>query len=316
MNSVAKSAGWSQVGAAIGPSHSKSVSMITREFGRAAIVACGILALPSAALCTPVKLWETTGLKTPESALPVPAEGIAYVSNIAGKPTDKDGNGFISKVSLKDGKIVVLEWVTGLDAPKGLALANGHLYVSDIDKLVEIDPKGGKIVARYDAPGAKFLNDVSADAQGYVFVSDSSTSTIWRLDDGKLEKWLETPDLKFPNGLHVSGDKVIVAAWGPPGTSASSSAPANLLEVSPDKTIRQIGDKPLGNLDGLEPYDADSFLVTDWVAGALYKVDKTGKADLLLNLNQGSADIGYVPQERMVLIPMMMDNKLVAYRLD
>ena len=40
------------------------------------------------------------------------------------------------------------EWATGLDAPKGMALANGQLYVADIDRLVEIDPATGKIVAQ------------------------------------------------------------------------------------------------------------------------------------------------------------------------
>ena len=171
--------------------------------------------------CEPVKLWETTGLKTPESALPDPTGTFAYVSNINGKPTDKDGNGFISKVSLKDGKIIELAWAKGLDAPKGMALANGHLYAADIDQLVEIDPANGKIVARYDAPGAKFLNDVAADGEGRIYVSDSSTSTIWRLAGGKFEKWMEGEALKFPNGLHVDGDKLIIAAWGAPGTSAA-----------------------------------------------------------------------------------------------
>ena len=169
-----------------------------------------------------VVLWETTGFKTPELALPVPAEGFAYVSNVAGKPTDKDGNGFISKVSLADGKIIALEWAKGIDAPKGLALAGGKLYTADIDKLVEIDPKTRQNPGRsMTRQASQFLNDVAADAQGNVYVSDSSTSTIWRLAGGKFEKWLEDPALKFPNGLHVSGDKLIVAAWGAPGTSAS-----------------------------------------------------------------------------------------------
>jgi len=35
--------------------------------------------------------------------------------------------------------------------------------------------------------------------------------------------------------------------------------------------------------------------VTDWVAGALYRVDVSAKADLWLKLTQGTADIGYVP---------------------
>lgn len=287
--------------------------MKTIGMAAALIVAGAALA---GAHAQPVVLWETTGLKTPESALPVPAEGFAYASNVAGKPTDKDGNGFISKVSLADGKIIALEWAKGLDAPKGLALAGGKLYTADIDKLVEIDAKTGKVLAKYDATGAQFLNDVAADAQGNVYVSDSNTSTIWRLAGGKLEKLIEDPALKFPNGLHVSGDKLIIAAWGAPGTSAQSSAPSNLVEVSlADKKISDLGDgKPVGNLDGIEPI-GDDFLVTDWVAGALYRIDRKGNATQLLDLNQGSADIGYVPETNLLLIPMMLDDKLVAYKV-
>jgi hypothetical protein len=264
----------------------------------------------------PVLLWETSGLKTPESALPVPSEGFAYVSNVAGKPTEKDGNGFISKVSLADGKITALEWAKGLDAPKGLALTGGKLYAADIDKLVEVDAKTGMILAKYDAPGAQFLNDVAADAQGRVYVSDSNTSTIWRLADGKFEKWVEGEALKFPNGLHVSGDKLIIAAWGKPGTYAQSSEPSNLVELSlADKSVRDLGDgKPVGNLDGIEPID-DAFLVTDFVAGALDRIDRSGKAERLVDLNKGSADIGYVPEQKLLLIPMLMDDKLVAYKV-
>jgi hypothetical protein len=273
--------------------------------------------LATSASSAPVEVWQTTGLKHPESALPDPTATFAYVSNVNGQPLDHDGNGFISKVSLKDGNVLKLEWAKGLDAPKGLALANGHLYAADIDKLVEIDAGDGNILARYDAPGSVFLNDVAAGPDGTVFVSDSSASAIWRLQNGKLEKWLEGEQLKYPNGLHVMGDKLIIAAWGAPGTSGQNPAPANLLEVSlADKTVRDLGDgKPVGNLDGVEPLDAKGFLVSDWVAGGLYRIDASGKAELLLKLNQGSADIGYVPAEHLVLIPMMLDDKLVAYRL-
>src|SRR5688572_28570512 len=194
----------------------------------AAFVVAG--SLFGAAAAQPTVLWETSGLKTPESALPVPAEGFAYVSNVAGGPVMKDGNGFISKVSLADGKIIELEWAKGLDAPKGLALGGDKLYTADIDNLAEIDTKSGKVLARYVAPGAAFLNDVTVDGQGNVYVTDSNTSTIWRLAGGKLEKWLESPDLKFPNGIKAEGDKLIIAAWGPPGTSTLDAKHANLLE--------------------------------------------------------------------------------------
>lgn len=278
------------------------------------LIVAGSLYSPVSA--EPTVLWETAGFKTPESVLPVPAEGFAYVSNVAGQPTDKDGNGFISKISLADGKIIALEWVKGLDGPKGMALSGSKLYVSDIDKLVEIDLQSGKILAKYEAPGAVFLNDVTADAKGTVYVSDSSTSAIWRLTGGKLDKWLEGSALKFPNGLKAQGDKLIVAAWGAPGTSAPKSEPANLLEINiADKKVSNLGDgTPVGNLDGLEP-DGDDFLVTDWVAGKMFRISKSGKADLLLTLVQGTADIGYVPSEKLLLLPLMMSDKVVAYKL-
>ena len=264
----------------------------------------------------PVKLWETSGFKGPESALPVPAEGFAYVSNIAGGVTEKNGAGFISKVALDDGKIIELEWAKDLDSPKGLALANDLLYAADIDQLVAIDTKTGKVAARFPAPGAKFLNDVTADGDGRVYVSDSTTSTIWRLADGKLTKWLDGAELNNVNGVLAQGDKLIIAPWGKRREDGSAE-PARLLEVSvKDKTIRPLGNgEPIGNLDGVEPFDASSYLVTDFIGGALYRVDTSGAATLLLDLDQSTADIGYIPATRTVLIPMLRKDQLLAYRL-
>ena len=40
------------------------------------------------------------------------------------------------------------------------------------------------------------------------------------------------------------------------------------------------------------------------------------RSENLLALKQGTADIGYVAASRTVLIPLMKDNKLVAYKLE
>lgn len=282
------------------------------------VIAAALVAGAVSVHCEPIKLWETTGLSNPESALPVPDEGFAYVSNIAGGVTEKDGDGFISKVALDDGKIIALKWASsGLDAPKGLALANDRLYTADIDQLVAIESKTGKIVARYDAPGAKFLNDVAADSEGNIYVSDSGTSAIWRLAGGTFEKWVEGPQLNNVNGLLVVGDKLILAPWGQ-NRDDGSTAHAHLLEVSlKDKSVRTLGNgKDVGNLDGIEPFDASSYLVTDWIEGALHRIHRSGEVEHLLDFDQGSADIGYIPATRTVLIPMLKDDKLFAYRIE
>ena len=104
--------------------------------------------------------------------------------------TSKDNQGFISKVSPLNCSIIELNWVTGLNAPKGMTIINNTnntlLYVSDITDLVEIDVKSGKIINRYNAPGSAFLNDVVSDNQGHIYVSDTVANTIYRLDTKNL----------------------------------------------------------------------------------------------------------------------------------
>lgn len=291
--------------------------MITFRFALVALAAVFLSVSPCAAGDTPKKLWELTGFERPESTLPDAKAGVIYVSNVAGNPTDKDGNGYISKVSLA-GKLIAKRWVDGLNAPKGMIVVGDNLYVSDIDRLVVIDIPASKIAATYPAKGAKFLNDPAADASGNVYVSDLTENAIWRLTpDGVFEQWLATENLINPNGLYVEGDTLIVAAWGAMKPDWSTEIPGRLLKVSlADKSIAPLGDgSPVGNLDGLEPFGSQHFIVSDWMSGGVFKVARSGAATKIISLAQGSADLGYVPDQALLVVPMMNDGTILAYKL-
>ena len=91
-------------------------------------------------------LWKSgQDFKVPESVCFDKANNVLYVANINGKPSNKDDNGFISKLSV-EGKIIEKEWITGLHAPKGMGVYEDFLYVSDIDRVAKISIKEGKIV--------------------------------------------------------------------------------------------------------------------------------------------------------------------------
>jgi sugar lactone lactonase YvrE len=283
------------------------------------------------------KVWETpTELKTPESVIYEPNENVLFVSNIDGQPDVKDNQGFISKVSPLNGSIIELNWVTGLNAPKGMAIINNItnntvLYVSDITDLVEIDVNSGKVVNRYNAPGSAFLNDVASDNQGHVYVSDTVTDTIYRLDtknlgdnnstnnNASLQVWLQTPELNGPNGLYVdnSNNKLIVASLG---AFSNPSGTIRVVDLQ-NHTMNSLGEEgtavPIGGLDGIE---ADStgryYYVTGNAGGKLYVVNSNGTGYETLDLqNQGAADLGIILDQNMIIIPMMQDNKLEAYRI-
>lgn len=71
-----------------------------------------------------------------------------------------------------------------------------------------------------------------------------------------------------------------------------------------------------GNLDGVAPDGEGGHLVTDWVAGGLFHLPAGGGVARLLPLRRGSADLGPGPADGLVLVPMMMDGTVAAYRLD
>jgi len=276
----------------------------------------GLQTQVSADTAIPELLWELEGFNNPESVVYDKKNNVLYVSNVNGQVSEKDGNGFISKVSL-DGAILKKDWVAGLDAPKGLAMHGDKLYTADIDTLVEIDIPSAAITNRYQVADAVFLNDVAAGESGEIFVSDTMKDRIHSLKDGKFSIWLETPELLSPNGLHVDGGSLVVGAWGVKTEGFNTETPGHLLRVMlRDKSISNIGDgSPLGNLDGVEADLDGDYYVTDWVAGKLFHIDRNGHADLMLELEQGMADLEFIEGKDLILLPMMLSNKLLAYQL-
>ena len=275
------------------------------------------LILCDTATAAPRLLWEVKGLAQPELVVQDPATGSIYVSNIGGAIMVKDGNGFIARLR-SDGTIIEREWVKGLNAPTGMALNDRTLYVADVDELVEINVASGEVVKRYPAKGAIFLNDVAVGEDGTVYASDTPMNTIWRLKDGTFEPWLANDDLNGPNGLLPQGDKLIVASFGKLPGEGQKQELGGLLAINlEDQSVSKVGSgEAFGNLDGLQALKPGVYLVTDWAAGLLYRVDAKGKVEKLIKLNKGSADLVLLPDQNTVLIPIMLNNSLVAYALE
>jgi len=270
-----------------------------------------------AAAAEPKLVFEVKGLEQPESVVQDPATGALYVSNIVGAVMQKDGNGYIAKLK-PDGTIATKSWVKGLNAPTGLALHDRTLYVADVDELIEINVASGEIAKRYPAKGAIFLNDVAVGEDGTVYVSDTPMNTIWRLKDGTFEPWFANDVLNGPNGLLAQDGKLIVASFGKLPGEGQKQELGGLLAVDIEKqAVSTVGNNDkLGNLDGLQVLQPGVYLVTDWAAGGLYRIDAKGKYDRLLKLGKGSADFVYFPDKKLALIPIMLSNSLVAYTLD
>lgn len=249
------------------------------------------------------QLWATEAtLPVPESVLYSASGKVLYVAQIDGKAGEKDGKGGVAKVGL-DGKIIAHDWVTGLNAPKGMGVHGSKLYVADLTEVVEIDIKSGKILKKHEIEGAKFLNDVSIDSKGTIYVSDTETKKVHTIKDGKVSTFLE--DLTRPNGVLAVGTDVLVADAG------------TLKKVSPNKQVTSIAEGMDKSTDGIEQVKPGEYLVSCW-AGVVYYVKSDGTTEKLLDTTadkSNAADIGYDPVKKIVYVPTFMKNSVVAYQL-
>jgi hypothetical protein len=288
-------------------------------------------------------VWNiTSDFASPESAYYHAGANAIFVSSINGQILEKDGNGYISRLS-PDGKVVSAKWVAGLNAPKGLRSVGNTLWVADIDEVVSIDIKQGQIRSHVKVEGAQFLNDLATASDGTVYVSDSNLSRIYAVKDGKSSVFVEGADLvEIPNGLLVDGDRLILGTIGPapsPGAGAGRGqppappargrgdappaargrgpAPSGHLFAFDRKTKQRtrITVEPVGGIDGIELDGSGGLLVTDVIGARLLRVSPSGKVTVLAKFAAGGADFGYIAKRRTAIVPFLNTNSVAAYDL-
>ena len=249
------------------------------------------------------KQWESIEqLSVPESVVYIANKKELYVSLIDGEGNVKDGKGGIAILNL-DGSVKNPTWITGLDAPKGMAIYKGKLFVADITRVLSIDMATAKIVQTIEIPNSIFLNDIAINRDGIVFVSDTRANKIHRIESGKSSIYLE--NVTSVNGLKfVKNDLYALAG-------------SELLkfDIDKNKTIIASGLEKSG--DGLEPLSNGGFLATCW-AGIIYHISKDGTKHKLLDVQgkMNTADIAYDDKTKMLYVPTFNANSVIAFKVE
>lgn len=267
----------------------------------------------------PPVVVKDVGFETPESVLYDSANDIYLVSNISGDPFTKDDNGFISKLS-PDGKVAELKWIDGaskdveLNAPKGLGISEGKLYVADIDTVRVFELATGKSVAKIKVKGATFLNDIAVAADGTVYVSDtgmkagfapSKTDAIYTLTKKNTAKTLiKSVDLKNPNGLLADDKGVWVATWT-----------GDVYHVGTDGKKEESTKAPGSQLDGLIATTDGRILVSSWETSTVYVGTPNGALSPLVPDLKSPADLGFDTKRTQVLVPSFLENTVTIAQL-
>lgn len=256
-----------------------------------------------------------SGLAQPESVVHDVEADLYLVSNIAGKPLEKDGNGFISRIK-PDGSVEALRFIEGgkqgvkLNAPKGMAIAGEELYVADIDEVRVFDRRTGAPRRSIAIKGASFLNDVAVAPDGSVYVTDSGLEqwgpymepngkdAVHRLEGKKSRAIASGKTLGNPNGLLADQRGLLVV-----------NKTGELLRLDPAGNRGEVVKLPKGSLDGIAQSD-NGLLISSWDAKAVFLQRADGSVEPAVNKVASPADIGYDTKRKRVLIPMLTESAL------
>lgn len=247
------------------------------------------------------KLWQSDStFKWPESVFYDSKSKILYVSNVGS--LEKEGLGLISKIGL-DGKIIKQDWVTGLTGTKGLGLYKNVLYAAEPTAVVVIDVSKASVVKRIPVEGAQFLNDITIDSKGIVYVSDTKTNRVHKIENGKASVYLE--NMKRANGLLAVGSDLYILTDG------------SFQKADGNKKLVTLATGLEGGSDGLVMVKKHEFIITGW-EGIIYYVKDNGSKQVLLDTRDkkiNSADIGYDEVNKILYVPTFFKNTVTAYKL-
>lgn len=259
------------------------------------------------------EIWVTPdSFLTPESVLKDPERDVLYVTNFDTNYGSKpEPSGFLSRVS-PNGEILDLKWVEGLHAPTGMDIRRDTLFVAERRNVLAIDLATGTVAGRWPIPDAVFPNDLVIDDEGVIYISDTRSgdpmgSRIYRFRDGVFDVFAEA-GIEQANGLWVHDGWLIV------GNSGDGMLKRIELTTGKVENILSLG---AGIIDGIR-VDADgSLLVSHW-NGQVYRIAQDGLLVEILDagaLGWNTADFEYLPEERLLIFPTFLDNRVRAVRI-
>jgi DNA-binding beta-propeller fold protein YncE len=147
-----------------------------------------------------------------------------YVVPSAGIAQDLMPNdGYVSLIN-PDGTAHTLKWIgvdrngLTLNHPLGSDIANGRLYLADIDTIRWFDMNTGAPAGSVQVPGASRFNDLEVAADGTIYATQTGDDSAdsWRLyritPEGESSILLQGAPLNRPNGVAFdpAGNIVVV----------------------------------------------------------------------------------------------------------
>lgn len=236
-------------------------------------------------------------------------------------PAAKDGDGKIIKLDKKGNILQASITQEKLNAPKGLAINKGILYVNDIDRLIAFDLKTGTKIYEIDfSKDTSFLNDIAVWDNNTLYVSATDKNKLFKVNliDKSYSEVKTDKAILGINGLfcYKKANRIYVNGLGADNKPNGVVGYVNLK----DNTFTRICDIE-GIYDGIF-ISKDVLYVSNWVAFekkgiiqgiGIYgsnRVTTINKSELIA----GPADFIIVNDQ--LIVPAMMTGEIHFIKLE
>ena len=227
-------------------------------------------------------------------------------------------DGYVSLVN-PDGSAHTLKWIgvnrngLTLNHPLGSDIANGMLYVVDIDTVRWFDMKTGEPKGNVQVPGVIRFNDLEVAADGTMYATQTGTpqdATTWKVykitPQGQSSPVITGAPLNMPNGIafDLKGNLVVVNIGN-----------NEVLTFSPDgKLITTENAVDPGN-DGIVVAADGTKYVSSVRQGTVSRIRPGQKAEIVASGIPSAASMAYDSKRNRLLIPMNDWNAIAIVEL-
>jgi sugar lactone lactonase YvrE len=224
-----------------------------------------------------------------------------------------------------DGNIVQIDSIgkktyfkEGLSKPLGMIIYENSLYVVDNPKTIKgFDIRDGKLTFELHINEALFLNDITSDDSGFLYVTDSNAKAVFKINiASQTYSLLVRTKSDNPNGIvyDKSNHRLLVCYF-------REKAPIDGISLE-DSTISTIVLTEFDNLDGLTLDELGNCYVSSWGSGSfatgfekqgtIYKYDNLfiNEPAIVSTGYYGPADIYFNIEKNELAIPLFLEDSV------
>jgi hypothetical protein len=193
--------------------------------------------------------------------------------------------------------------------PYGLEIVNGFLFAcADGGSIFVFDLEGNQVPESPIDLGASFLNGITHDNTGQLYITDFGNQSIYKMDATTYQFSIVADDADLnntPNGIifDEANNRCVIVTW-------ASNAKILALDITTNNITTLVNSTSLGYIDGIAKNSSGTYFLSSWTENAISTIDNafsTTPIEIITGLDS-PADIFYNTVSDTLAIPNSGNN--------